>query len=147
MRFERLTKAHLDQVAAIYMRAFNAPPWNDQWTVETATKRLSSMMSHEASYGLVAYEKEQLVGMILGYEEQFYDGLKFEIKEFCTDPAVSGGGLGTQLLNEFEEHLKHKGIDEIVLLTCRAEDTQGYYTRRQYKEIQEMVLMGKKIQK
>lgn len=144
MRFERLEKKNIGEIANIYMKAFNAPPWNDKWTVETASKRLLQMLSHEASYGLVAYEEDNLVGMILGYEEQYYDGIKFEIKEFCTDPTLSGGGRGTKLLNEFERHLYEKGINDIILLTCRAEATQGYYQRRGYKDYEDMVLMGKK---
>lgn len=145
MRYEILRKTHLEEVVGIYIKAFNAPPWNDKWTVETVTKRLSQILSHEGSYGLVAYIEEKAVSMILGWEEQFYDKVMFEIKEFCTDPTVSGSGIGTKLLQEFECHLKAKGIKQIILLTCKSEATQGYYTKRQYKDCEEMILMEKKL--
>lgn len=145
MTYEILTKNHLEEIVEIYIKAFNAPPWNDKWTKETATKRLSQILSHEGSYGLIAYKEEKAVAMILGWEEQFYDKVMFEIKEFCTDPAVSGSGIGTKLLKEFEFHLKEKGIDQIILLTCKSEVTQGYYTKRQYKDCEEMILMEKEL--
>jgi hypothetical protein len=34
MIFEPMQKEHLTELAKMYVEAFNAPPWNDQWTID-----------------------------------------------------------------------------------------------------------------
>ncbi|MCO7124463.1 hypothetical protein NIE88_01545 [Sporolactobacillus shoreicorticis] len=92
MTIHELGMSHLDDMARLYVDAFNAPPWNDQWTVETARKRLHQMIQCEDSFGLVAYKKRS--GLTLGAEEQFYDRAMFTIKEFCVDRELRHTGLG-----------------------------------------------------
>ena len=38
-------------VAALYMASFNAPPWNEHWTLETASQRLRQMLQRPSAYG------------------------------------------------------------------------------------------------
>jgi ribosomal protein S18 acetylase RimI-like enzyme len=68
------------------------------------------MIHCEGSFGLVAYQNGKLSGLILGGEEQFYDGGMFTIKEFCVDRELRHTGVGTSLLNACEKRLKEKGI-------------------------------------
>ena len=44
-RVEPLTAAHLPRACQMFMAAFNAPPWNDAWTEETAGRRLAQLLS------------------------------------------------------------------------------------------------------
>lgn len=74
MKFEEISLKHLKELAEMYVETFNAEPWNDKWTMETAGKRLHQMINTEDSFGLIAYEDEKPCGMILGCQEQFFDG-------------------------------------------------------------------------
>ncbi|MDZ7544088.1 GNAT family N-acetyltransferase, partial [Clostridium perfringens] len=111
----------------MYVETFNSPPWNDEWTIETASKRLYQMINCEGFYGLIAYKEEMVVGMILGSEEQFFNGLMFNIKEFCIKNEMRNNGIGTILLKEFENRLKNRGVTEIILFTSREDGTEGFY--------------------
>ncbi|MGL4107195.1 GNAT family N-acetyltransferase [Clostridium sp. LP20] len=145
MIYKNLTKEYIKDVSELFIKAFNAEPWNDKWTMETASKRLLQMMNCDGFDGLVAFEEDKLVGMILGNHEYYYSGMQFVIKEFCIDTSLRGTGKGKKLIEDFEERLRGKGIDEVILMTSRADETQGFYSKRGYKEISSLVMMMKEL--
>ncbi|EPY2272020.1 GNAT family N-acetyltransferase [Clostridium sporogenes] len=145
MNFKEMTVSDIKEVVDIYVHTFNSPPWNDKWTIETASKRLYQMINCESSYGLIAYEDELICGMILGSEEQFYDGVMFNIKEFCVRNDIRNKGFGTKIFEEFENRLKGKGITEITLVTTKDYRTEGFYKKRGLQSNNEMVVMGKEL--
>ncbi len=90
MDYQQIDQTLLPELCALYIDAFNAPPWNDEWTMETISKRLTQMMHCEGSYSLVCFSEGALCGMILGNHEHFYDGTHFNIKEFCVRRDLRG---------------------------------------------------------
>ena len=145
MEFELLTEAHLPRLAPLYRDALNAPPWNDRWTCETVTARLSQMLHCEGFYGLVCYEDGVLCGMILGNQEVYYDKLQFQIKEFCVSAQWKGSGIGGKLLAEMERRLAERGIGEIYLFTQHAPENEGFYQKRGYRTAEQLVIMNKEL--
>ncbi|MGL4345588.1 MAG: GNAT family N-acetyltransferase [Cellulosilyticaceae bacterium] len=145
MRYETLTREHLDEIVPFYIEAFNGPPWHDRWTEETTQKRLIQMMNCEGFQGMVCYDESEIVGMILGNHEYYYDGMHFQIKEFCTDPKAQGKGIGSRLLESFMKVLEEDGIDEVVLLTTRSEMTEGFYQKRGFKTSEEIIVMSQSL--
>lgn len=103
------------------------------------------MMSAEGSYGMAAYENKELVGMILGRKETYYDAEIFEIKEFCVDVKMKGNGFGSEILEEFTKRLKSKGISRIFLFTSRGDATEGFYKKHNFDTWDDMIIMGKDI--
>lgn len=145
MKYEELGLNHLSEVSEFYVKSFNAPPWNDKWTKESATRRLTQMINSEGSYGIVCYLDEEPVAMILGNHEYYYDGMHFNIKEFCVDHSKKGKGIGRKLLEEFTIRLKDMGIDNIYLWTSRTDMTEGFYKKNGYEVIDELIMMKKEI--
>ena len=47
-------------------------------------------------------------------EEQFYNGIMFNIKEFCVKNEMQSKGMGTKILAEVEKRLKSKGITDVL---------------------------------
>lgn len=136
---------HLEKIAEMYVEAFNAPPWNDKWTSELVIKRLSQMMNCEGFYGMICSENDQINGMILGNHEVFFDGMHFNIKEFCVRLNLRGKGVGSKLLKEFENRLMKRGINEMYLFTSKTDQTEIFYQNRGFRSWNNMVLMGKKL--
>ena len=112
--YKEIEKDDLAALAAMYVETFNAPPWNDAWSQETAEIRLRQMAEAKTFYGICAFEGEMLCGMIFGFAEQFYDGVLFEIKEFCVKNASRGNGIGSAIYREFEKRLRERNIKEIL---------------------------------
>lgn len=103
------------------------------------------MIKSEGFYGIIAEESNIIYGLILGHEEQFYDGVLFNIKEFCVISKLKGQGLGSKIFNEFEKRLYNKGINEIILFTCKSNETLEFYKKRGLKEYKNLVIMGKNL--
>jgi ribosomal protein S18 acetylase RimI-like enzyme len=83
--------------------------------------------------------------MILGSIEYYYDAVLFQIKELCVDPKIKGAGIGSKLLSEFITRLKAKGIDRVILLTLKTNETEGFYKKHGFKTFENMIMMGKEI--
>lgn len=65
-----------------------------------------------------------------GIYEQFYDGIMFNIKEFCVSYHLRGNEIGIALLSQFQAQIKQPGVKEIILLTSRNDGTEGFYHKR-----------------
>jgi aminoglycoside 6'-N-acetyltransferase I len=52
-RIETFKAEHLDDCARLFMTAFNAEPWNDKYTFDTARKQLSWHLWVPGCVGLV----------------------------------------------------------------------------------------------
>lgn len=145
--FSGINISELDLYTKLFIEVFNKEPWNDNWTTETASKRLNQFINVETFDGLSLWNDGNLVGVIMGRSEQYYDGVYFQIQEFYVDNNVQGKGYGTLLLNEFEDRLKKKGVVNINLITIRNIKTEGYYVKKGYKVDNNMCLMDKVIGK
>lgn len=145
MRFEEINEKNLNEIISLYVTTFNSEPWNDKWTEEIASKRLSQMLNCEGFYGVICYEHNEAIGLILGNHEHYYNGMQFQVKEFCVDLKCHGKGLGSIILDEFIERLKSRGIDEVILLTSKNEKTEGFYNKRGFETLDSMVMMRKRI--
>ena len=146
MLYQDMCETHIPELAELYVRTFNAPPWNDRWTVSLARQRLHEMIDAPNAFGLVCYADERtILGMIVGHGETYYDCKLFFIQDFFVIPSKQGQGIGTSLMAEFEGRLKRRGIEKTYLFTSREDQTEQYYQKRGYKSWNDMVLMGKSI--
>lgn len=143
MDYRKITIEDAPELAKIYAETFNSDPWYDKWTQKTAEKRLSQMINNGGFFGMVSYNKEEITGMILGEEEQYFDGVIFNIKEFCVKNELRGKGIGTELLAEFERNLKGMGIRETVFMT-NLED-EDFYKKRGFRRSRGIIYMGKDL--
>lgn len=143
LEFKPIVSDDLEELTNMYIETFNAEPWNDRWTEDTAGKRLQQMINREEFYGVSARLDGQLCGMILGFREQYFDGIVFEIKEFCVKNSIRGQGIGSRILEYFESRLNEEQIKRILLLTSRGEQTEAFYNKHGYHACDDMVLMGK----
>lgn len=142
---KEISKEMIQDLSLLFIKAFNAPPWNDQWTVETASKRLLDFINTPGFYGLAEYEGESLIAMILGRSEQYFDGVSFQILEFCVDNTKRGKGLGKNLLNKMLINLDKQGIKNVFLLTLHGPSTEGFYERNGFKVDEAMIMMNKSL--
>ena len=145
MTYKNYEEKYLDKMIQIFINSFNAAPWNDKWTPAVVEKRLLQIINTEGYQGLLAFEDDKMVGLILGVEEYTYQGREFVIKELCVDTATKGKGVGTSLLQELETRLQSQGYDKITLMTLKSSATLGFYKKQNYKETPTLVYMEKSL--
>ena len=68
LEYKNITLGDVKDLAEMYVETFNSEPWNDRWTIDTASKRLHQMINVEDFFGISARKNDVLCGMILGLE-------------------------------------------------------------------------------
>jgi ribosomal protein S18 acetylase RimI-like enzyme len=137
-----LTKDHLPTVTELYCAVFNAAPWNDAWTIETASARLRDTLATPGADGLLALAGGQPAGCLLGYREQWFDGVHFYLKEMFVHPDLQHRGMGTMLMEQLKDSMRRQGVARIYLLTERGGAAADFYRARGFYESRRMTMMG-----
>ena len=78
----------------------------------------------------------------MGTNEQYYNGVHFQIQEFCVKTSEQRKGYGTALLRALKASLFEAGISNIYLITSKGERTEGYYSKRGFTTSEYMILMS-----
>lgn len=144
-KINKVTTAHLIECAKLYVDVFNGPPRNDQWTFETAKKRLSDIFLSQNFAGIIYIEDGQILGAIFGNYEQFYDGIHYNLKEMFVRTDLQRSGVGSKMLNEFEKQLKELGVTEIILFTSKGDQTFNFYIKNAFSHWDSLAILGKQL--
>ena len=132
---------HIIKYAELFVSVFNSEPWNDSWTKETAMIRIENMMRTNTFIGKALFFDNDLKGIILGQKEQYYDGIHFQIQEFCVKNTEQNKGYGKKLLQALKDELSKIGVTNTYLITSKGEKTEGYYSKRGFITSDSMILM------
>lgn len=143
--YKPVVREMIYEIAELFSETFNDEPWNDNWTLSIAVKRIDFILSADGFYGLAAYRDGVMCGFILGWAEQYCDAKEFAIREFAVRNNERGSGIGTELYNEFEKNLKKTGINKITLLTLKNDFTQRFYEKIGFQTNEKIVFMNKNI--
>ena len=138
---EPMDISQLDAYAALYAAVFRAEPWHEPWTQQQAAKRIAGMMQTPVFFGRAICRGNTLLGFLYGQLEQSFDGVHFQIQEFCILPAEQGSGCGTALLQAVCDALKAEDAVNIYLITSKGERTAGYYRRRGFAQSETFCVM------
>lgn len=144
---KQITEEMLDELTQLFVDVFNAPPWNDLWSVEQARTRLHDIMRRPKFFGIADYRDNRLVGMIMGHGEQSFDGIHFQILELCIANEMKGQGIGSDMLTELTNYLESRGVSCVYLLTMRGVNTEGFYSKHGFKTSEQMCIMSKHYSK
>lgn len=128
---EGFRRDHLEECATLLVATFNAEPWNDEWTLDTAKRELTWTMGVPGFVGLVSLD-EGVVAFATGYREPDDRREVFYLKTFCVKPDAQGTGVGSRLLGHLREHLDKSGVNTIYLITHRGTPAEAFYGKNGY---------------
>lgn len=143
MQIVEIKEEHLPGCAELYRKVFNAEPWYDQWTPDTAYKRISDLYHSLNFVGMACLDGGKVKAAALGYYEQFYDGTNYILKELYVSDEARGRELGSLVIQKLEEKLRALGVSSIILLTSRENEIKRFYFKNHYNEWNSMMIMGK----
>ncbi|MCY6957736.1 GNAT family N-acetyltransferase [Clostridium brassicae] len=144
-RIKLFKENSLKESAKLLMSTFNKEPWNEKWTFETAFKRLEETYKTPNFKGWI-YEKDgNIVGVIMGNCEQWYEGTQYYIKDFFVDTNIQKQGIGSKLLKHLEEELKTLGVKFIHFWTLKGGETEKFYKNNGYELPDTLTLMTKNL--
>lgn len=144
-KMQIITKDMINMIAESFVSVFNSEPWNDSWTKEQAVERLTDIYETPKFEGAIEVIEGQIIGVIMGHCEQYYDGLHFHILEFWVNKDMQRNGIGTKLLTDFTDYLKSNKIVNHYLITKHGKNTEGFYKKNGYNANENLCVMSKSI--
>jgi aminoglycoside 6'-N-acetyltransferase I len=137
---ETLREEDLDECAHLLMVTFNADPWNDEYTLDTAKEQLAWHLRVPGCVGLVSIS-DGIVGFAIGFREPTDVGDVFNLSIFSVSPDAQRTGVGTKLLLNLEERLAKSGVKTIYLGTRKGTIAEAFYEKLGYKTNEEDIEM------
>ncbi|MCL1862259.1 MAG: GNAT family N-acetyltransferase [Defluviitaleaceae bacterium] len=129
----------------LYIKTFNAPPWNDSWTQEAALRCLGDLTERKRFFGYTLWSGDKLVGAVFAYTKTFYTGDEVYVDELFISPDHQRKGYGTALMAEIEKYATENSITCITLLTAIHHPAYDFYKNHGYETSKSMAFMYKGI--
>ena len=130
-RIETFKAEHLDECAHLLKITFNAEPWNDKYTLDTAKAQLVWHLRVPGCEGLVSVS-DGIVALAIGYGLPTDVERVFNLSIFCVRPDAQRSGVGTRLLWNLEERLGKSGIQTVFLDTRKGTPAEAFYKKHGY---------------
>ena len=92
MEIRKISKSDLKELAKLMVSFYNAPPWNDKWTVETALESLTDISDFPKFLGNVIVDENKIIGTIIGHIRRYATESTFYIDDFFVSEEYRGGG-------------------------------------------------------
>src|SRR3954464_14677238 len=112
-----INKDNIDECTAVYLKAYNNPPWNYHWTYEKAVEYLSEYMNCGQFVGYALYDEGKVVGAMFGHTKTWWTGKQFMIDEFFVSAEKQRMGYGKAMLKYCDQWAADNQISSIVLMT------------------------------
>lgn len=126
---ESVSEDGLPAVADAFVATFNAEPWNEAWTAETALACLRDLLALPRASHLAAWDGALCLGGVLGHDGVKDHGLTHEVREMFVRPEAQGRGVGRALLTRHLAGAEARGVRSVSLLTARDSVGEAFYTR------------------
>lgn len=126
MLFLRACDANdIPNAAQMLCRVYAEAPYNENWPLERAEKRIKSYLSGSNSRGYALIIDTQIVGYLFGRIVISAERSNFYVDEIFVHPNYQRKGCGSMALNALHDELKKDCISKIELHTLR-EDANFY---------------------
>lgn len=140
-----ITKNEIEILAVIKAAAFNASPWNDNWSIENAEISMKQDFSCPGFYGVYMESEGEIIGYVQGQKRLFMDKLTFHIDELCIHPEHQRKGFGAALLSYLKKELAAQDVSEISLMTGQNASIHRFYQQAGFQLETDVVIMNMEL--
>lgn len=144
MYIKILESTDISQCTKVYIDAYNAEPWNEEYEPEAVEAYISAYLKSDVKCCFAAVEQEQMVGVALGLIVPCIEGPYLRIEDFCIHPDTQRKGCGSAFMELILKEAGKLGCDSVLLGTQRNYPSHHFYLKNGFEEI-ESVLLYKEI--
>ncbi|AIY79824.1 GNAT family N-acetyltransferase [Clostridium botulinum] len=144
MEILRINENDIEACAKIFVEAFNTEPWNDNWNIESAYRRLHDIYKSPNFLGVKYTENNEIFGALFGNCEEWFEGRQFNIKEVFVSKKIQGKNIGSKLINSAENEVKKLGVD-FMFLSTQNNNLKNFYLKHDFEETNSLCIMSKKF--
>lgn len=134
-----VSASQVEQCATFYPEAYRAEPWDDNWTIETATALLTCYYNTPKFMGWIALRDNTIIGCAIGNIEPYYSGDIFILKEVFVAVDAQNSGAGSSLMAAVKKDTEEASIKMTILFTRTP--IISFYERSGFKEMDGVVAM------
>ena len=145
MNIRVLTKDDIEKCAQLYIRSYNRPPWNYNWSYEKAVKYLTEYIERSRFVGFVLCDGDEFAGATLGHSKTWWTNDLLYVDELFISPDKQRLGYGQMLLDHAEKYAKEQGFDVITLITNKYMPSMKFYTNINYIHAEQFVFLFKPL--
>lgn len=142
MDIREMTLEDVVAVLPLYISYYNGTE-GGCWTEETAGKRIRQVLGTDASYSLIAKEKDDVIGFAMGYFKQYDDIVGYTLEEIIIEREHQNMGFGSRLLEELESRVKAAGASCIELQAVKDRLHERFYGKAGYHDAKNFVMKVK----
>ena len=135
-----------EKVCEVFMQAFNSPPWNDEWTMETACIYLQELLDSKRFVSFTAWESDLLIGFAFCHARYNWRGDEVTIDLIGISPDYQRKGYGELLVKAIEQYSKENSLTGIVLSTSLNSPAFNFYEKLGFKNSTDSASMHKSTQ-
>lgn len=117
MEIKQINQKDITTLAVAMASAYSEEPWNENWTLEKAERRIRAILGNFEAMGLAAFEDGKIIGAVLGYVDPYAEEDFFFVSELFVIPEKKKQGVGKQLLAELEKALNEIKMNVIQLIS------------------------------
>lgn len=130
MEIRKISKSDLGELAKLMVDVYNAPPWNDKWTVETALESLNDILDFPKFFGNVIVDGNKIIGGIIGHIRRYASESTFYIDELFISEKYRGTGLAKELYQTSIKELQQRGISGAFFTTLKNSRAYNFYLKQ-----------------
>jgi aminoglycoside 6'-N-acetyltransferase I len=145
MELSPITADNLNDCIDIFIQAYNAPPWNFNWTAEIAKQYLLEYTGTPYFVGFILYDDGAAVGAVLAHKKTWWTNNQLFIDEFFISPAKQRMGYGKKLMDHCNQYAKEKKLEILVLMTNKYMPSFKFYNKISYTTTEQFVFMFKQV--
>ena len=134
-----------DKCCELFIRVFNEPPWNDNWTIETASKRLKEFVDNKRFLGYTLWEDDVLLGAVFCQMKTHFSGDEIFVEELFVSQDYQGKGHGKTLMNAVEKYARENAFVSITLITSVGSSAFKFYENLDYKHLDFLAYMHRRL--
>ncbi len=145
MTIRPFTNNDIDKCAALYLQAYNRPPWNYNFTNEKAVKYLTEYADRSRFEGFIAEDHGNIVGAVMSHSKTWWTNDIIYIDELFVEPDSRGKGYGKKLLDHIEDYSREKGYEVVTLMTNKHMPAFRFYNHIDYLQAEHFVFLFKPL--
>ena len=130
MEIRKISKSDWEELAQLLVDVYNAPPWNDKWTLETALESLNDISDFPKFFGNVIVDGNKIIGGIIGHIRRYASESTFYIGEFFISEKYRGTGLAKELYQTSIKQLQQRGISGAFFTTLKNSRAYNFYVKQ-----------------
>lgn len=145
MEIQPITKANIEACAKTFIQSYNQPPWNYQWTLESAIKYLNEYALSAQFVGFALYDNEDIAGAVLAHSKTWWTSNQLFIDELFVSPNFQKMGCGKRLMDCAEQYALEHELKTITLMTHKFMPAMSFYSKNDFIHAQPFVILFKAI--